>query len=33
MYSIGCMLEGMQSDCNIMMLGGKDLFDCYLELV
>ena len=25
MYSIGCMLEGMQSDCNIMMLGGKDL--------
>ena len=27
------MLEGMQSDCNSMMLGGKDLLDCYLGLV
>ena len=27
------MLEGMQSDCNIMMFGGKDLIDCYLGLV
>ena len=25
MYIIGCMSEGMQSDCNIMMFGGKDL--------
>ena len=23
----------MQSDCNIMMLGGKDFIDCYLGLV
>ena len=27
------MLEGMQSDCNITMFGGKDLIDCYLGLV
>ena len=27
------MLEGMQSDCNIMMFGGKNLMECDLGLV